>query len=95
MRGQNDQGNTNDNNSQNGESLALVTDIHIIPGVDSYNLRKIVHIPFNCNEPYHSRNRIVNILKVGYVFAQHNDKDVIFKTWILIYTCSTTIISNN
>ena len=37
----------------------------------------------------------MNLLQVGYVFSQNNNKDIIFKMWILIDTCSTATFRNN
>ena len=94
-RGQNNRGNGNDDNNKNGEYLVPGTDKRITPGVDCYNCGKPGRMSFSLNGSYCRGNRNLNILKVGYVFAQHNDKDIICKTWILVDTCSASSFSNN
>ena len=37
----------------------------------------------------------MNIFQVGYVFARHNDKDFIFKTWIRLDNFSMAGVINN
>ena len=37
----------------------------------------------------------MNLLQVVYDFEQHNDKNNIFKTWIIVDTCSMAIVNNN
>ena len=50
---------------------------------------------FNGNKPDFRKNRNVKLFQVGYVFAHHNDKDVICKTCILVDTCFTDSFRNN
>ena len=95
QRVQNNQGNVNGNNINNGEYLVPRKEGCKIPGVDFYNYGKIGHMYFSCNKPDNRRNRSINILSVGYAFPQHNDTDIICKTWILIGNCSTDRVRNN
>ena len=95
QRVQNNQGNVNGNNINNGEYLVPRKEGCKIPGVDCYNYGKIGHMYFSCNKPDNRRNRSINILSVGYAFPQHNDTDIICKTWILIGNCSTDRVRNN
>ena len=77
QRGHKKQGSINGNNNNNGEDFMPGTDRHTIPGVECHNRRKPGNIYFNSNEPDCRRNINVNLSQVGYVFDQHNDKDVI------------------
>ena len=76
---QNNQGNGNDNNEINGGDMVPVTYVYTIPVVDFDNCVKTGHIYLNYNKTDRRRNRNVNILHIGYIFMQHNDRYFIKK----------------